>query len=247
MEETVYAVAQIQSVRENFQKNLDTHLQLIREAAKENAGFILFPEMSLTGYERELAADQSFTAEDERLDGLRQAAIEHHMVISAGGPLRIGGNLYIASWIFLPEGKQEIYIKKFLHPGEEVFYESREDYDPILVRDGERISFAICYDLENDDHIRKVAEQYATMYTASIFYSSGGIDHGLDRLQHLAEQYRMPVLMSNYCGTCWDMTAGGRSSIWSDQGELIISADEHTPCLILGICAEGTWHGKVIQ
>ena len=65
MRKAVYAMAQIQTFRENFDKNLENHMRYIKEAARLNAGFILFPELSLTGYERELAASQGMEAEDE--------------------------------------------------------------------------------------------------------------------------------------------------------------------------------------
>lgn len=246
MAETVYAVAQIQSYRENFTKNLDTHLRYIKMAAEQNADFILFPELSLTGYERELAANQSFTADAPQLDVLAQAAIEYHMVIVAGGPLRIENSLYIASWVFMPDGKKLNYIKKFLHPGEDLFFESRKDYDPMLLLNGERISFAICFDLENDEHIKKAVELNTSMYTASIFYSRNGISHGLQRLQQLAKQYHIPVLMSNYCGTCWDMEAGGSSSIWSEYGEIVVAAEGDTPCLLIAEQKEDVWQGRIV-
>lgn len=247
MKKVVYAMAQIQTYRENFEKNLENHMKYIEEAAKHNAEFILFPELSLTGYERELAVSQSIEVEDERLDILGQAAIKHRMVISVGGPLRMDHKLFIASWVFTPEGKREIYIKRFLHPGEDLIFESREDYNLMLMHEGERVAFAICFDIENDAHIRKAVEQKATMYTASIFYSDGGINHGLQRLQQLAEQYQMPVLMSNYCGPCYDMKAGGCSSIWSGSGELIASADGQTPSLVLAEHTVEGWFGKVIR
>lgn len=247
MRKTVYAMAQIQTFRENFDKNLENHMRYITEAARQNAGFILFPELSLTGYERELAASQGIEAEDDRLNILGQAATEYQMVISVGGPLIIDHRFFIASWVFTPEGKREIYIKKFLHPGEELFFESREDYDLMLMHEGEKIAFAICFDIENDAHIRKAVKQKATMYTASIFYSDGGIHHGIQRLQQLAEQYRIPVLMSNCCGPCWDMKAGGCSGIWSESGELIASADGQTPSLVIAEHTMEGWLGKVIK
>ncbi len=247
MSKVVYAIAQIQTLRENFEKNLENHMKYIKEAARQNAGFILFPEMSLTGYERELAANQSLEAEDERLNVLEQAATDYQMVISVGGPLRIDNRLYIASWVFTPEGKREIYIKRFLHPGEELFFESREDYAPMIKYQGERIALAICFELEVDEHIRSAVERDASIYTASIFYSDNGTLHGLQRLQQLAKHYHLPILMSNHCGTCWGMKAGGCSSIWSADGEIVASADGLTPSLVIAEQTGDTWRGRVLQ
>lgn len=57
----IYTVAQIKSVRENYKRNIEKHMEYIRLAAQFESKIIIFPEMSLTGYERELAGVQSFT------------------------------------------------------------------------------------------------------------------------------------------------------------------------------------------
>ena len=45
------AVAQTCLVAGNVQGNLDEHIRLARLAAKEGAQVVVFPELSLTGYE----------------------------------------------------------------------------------------------------------------------------------------------------------------------------------------------------
>lgn len=46
-----------------------------------------------------------------------------------------------------------IYTKKYLHPGEELYFSPSAQYDPDITINGEQLSFAICYDIENNEHI----------------------------------------------------------------------------------------------
>lgn len=64
--------------------------------------------------------------------------------------------LYIASWIFTPTKNPQIYIKKYLHPGEESNFQSSTQYDPCLKLNDGQLSFGICYDIERDEHIECV-------------------------------------------------------------------------------------------
>jgi len=64
------AAAQIKPIDKNIDANIQNHLRMIELAAQQNVKLILFPEMSLTGYERDKAEALSFTENDERLSVL---------------------------------------------------------------------------------------------------------------------------------------------------------------------------------
>jgi predicted amidohydrolase len=243
----VYSVAQINSVRENYKKNIEKHMEYIELAAQNDAEIIVFPEMSLTGYERDLARTQSFTKDDGRLECFKKSSSENGIVIVAGAPLLLDDHLYIASWIFAPTMDPQIYIKKYLHPGEELVFQTTTQYDPSIELNDEQISFAICYDIERDEHIESAKKRNADIYAASIFYSQKGIRSGLNRLQQIAKENALMVLMSNYAGQCWGQAAGGCSSIWSRNGKLIIAADSHSECLIVAENNDGAWRGTIIE
>ena len=49
------AIAQIAAIKGNIEKNIENHLKWIKLAIQNNAGVLVFPELSLTGYEPELA------------------------------------------------------------------------------------------------------------------------------------------------------------------------------------------------
>ncbi|MHC1720397.1 MAG: carbon-nitrogen hydrolase family protein [Clostridiaceae bacterium] len=247
MSAQIYAVAQIKSIRYNYEKNIEKHMEYIRLAAQQGSEIVVFPEMSLTGYERELARAQSFTKDDPRLECLKKASLDYGIVIVAGGPLLLEDRLYIASWIFETSKEPQIYVKKYLHPGEELYFQSSMEYDPVVKLNHEQLSFAICYDMEQDEHVECAKNKKSNLYAASIFYSQKGIQSGLGRLQHISKNNSLAVLMSNYAGECWDTDAGGRSSILSANGELVVSADKDSECLVVAENNHDVWMGKVIM
>jgi predicted amidohydrolase len=175
----VYTVAQIKSVRENYKRNIEKHMEYIRSAAQFESKIIIFPEMSLTGYERELAGIQSFTKDDLRLECFKKASLDYNIVIVVGAPLLLDAHLYIASWIFIPTMKPQIYIKKYLHSGEELYFQSSMQYDPSVKMNDGQLSFAICYDIERDEHIECVKNMKSNFYAASIFTLEMGFNQGL--------------------------------------------------------------------
>lgn len=244
MYKAVYAIAQIDISRENLQRNLDKHIEYTKRAAQMKADIIIFPEMSLTGYERDLARNQSLEMKDSRLDSLKDLAKEYNIFVIAGGPLRIENRLYIASWIFTPEAETKVYVKKYLHRGEEVYFDTRDDYDTIVNVKSKQVSFAICYDIENDEHMEQVIKKNSNLYLASIFYSKNGMQAGLDRLQMLSAKYHIPILMSNCVGICWEIESGGCSSAWTETGEIIATANQETEGLLIVQNVDGKWSGS---
>ena len=54
------AVAQTKPVKGDMQHNVDQHKKLIAVAIANKADLVIFPELSITGYEPALAKDLSF-------------------------------------------------------------------------------------------------------------------------------------------------------------------------------------------
>jgi predicted amidohydrolase len=72
------AAAQALSVRGDVIADLEEHLKLAGIAAEKGAEIVVYPELSLTGYELDLAEELAFVEDDSRLEPLEQAAAEHH-------------------------------------------------------------------------------------------------------------------------------------------------------------------------
>jgi predicted amidohydrolase len=229
----ILASAQTKPHRFDIDKNLSDHYQLIDIAAQHKVNFIAFPELSITGYERDKARELAFEKEDKRLGGLRDLSAKHNMIIVAGAPVIAGEEMHIGSFVLFPDGEISIYTKQFLHTGEENFYSPSSAYNPMIKMDGERISLAICADIDHPQHAENASKVNTTIYVPSIFFSPGGLPEGYDNLSGYAKKYSMHVLMSNFCVESWGRPSGGKSALWNNKGELIDNLNDSSPGLLI--------------
>ncbi len=84
------AAAQSPSIAGDIDANVRIHLRFIEAAQAEGVELLLFPELSLCGYELPLLGDCRLTPDDARLAPLRTAAMATGMRIIAGAPLGDG-------------------------------------------------------------------------------------------------------------------------------------------------------------
>ena len=88
------AVAQTCPVKGDVQTNLEEHVRLVDIAASSGAQLVVFPELSLTGYELELARDLAFSENDPRLGPLLEASSSSSVTLVVGAPVRIGHQMH---------------------------------------------------------------------------------------------------------------------------------------------------------
>jgi predicted amidohydrolase len=243
----IFAAAQTIPHQENITENLKDHVRLINLAADQGAGLVLFPELSLTGYEREKAGLVAFAAGDPRLDLLRSLAKARDIIIIAGAPIRLDPVLYIGAFILYPNGTETVYTKQYLHEGEEKFYEPG-------VKDGlqidvmeERISLAICADINNRAHPVKAASLNSALYAASLFYTPNGIGEGYEKLRSYASEFSMPVLMANFGGPSYGLEAAGKSAFWDEKGRLTGCFEGAGEGLLMAERVNGEWQTVVLK
>jgi predicted amidohydrolase len=213
--------------------NIADHIRFANGAADQGASLIVFPEMSLTGYLMETAQEHAFIENDVRLQPLQQIANERNIIIAAGAPLEINSKLYIGKFIIQPGNLVSIYTKQFLHEGEERFYTSSFDHDPILELSGQKLSFAICADINNPLHSLNASKTGTTIYIAGIYYRSGRVDYAHEMLGNYAQAHNMHVLMANYAGPSHQFTGGGMSAYWNNKGELVEQLDGNNEGLLI--------------
>ncbi len=227
------AAAQTQPIRYNTLANLVEHYRMIEKAAAQGVRLIAFPELSITGYEHVAARELAFAPTDERLNQLRELSALHNMVVIAGAPIIMEEGLFIGSIILKPDRSIDIYTKQYLHPGEEEYFVSSFNYHPLIELDDERISLAICADIDHPEHAQDACQRGATLYIPSIFFSPRGIPEAYKSLGHYAKQHAMNILMANFCGRAWVNEAGGCSAFWNKNGDLIAQLDAQNPGLLV--------------
>ena len=112
------AAAQSSSIRGDIKANVAHHVELAKAAAKPGANFIVFSELSLTGYEPELARGFAAKATDPRMKPLRRISLERGIGVVADAPMLTDIGLHIAAFVYRPPGEPLVYTKHHLHKGE---------------------------------------------------------------------------------------------------------------------------------
>jgi predicted amidohydrolase len=223
-EATKIALAQIAVEKGDVNANIKKHLRMIDIAYCHKSSFIVFPELSLTGYEPSLAGELAFNLKDHRLDPLRESCRQRQITVIAGAPIKRLNNIVIGAFILFPDGTCDVYSKRYLHPGEEKFFVPH-DWNPLLVHGDEVISLAICADISNPLHAKTAFENNSTIYLASVLITPNGYSDDIAMLRKYAREYHMTVMMANYCGSTGGYEAAGRSIVIDSHGREVAAMD----------------------
>ena len=214
------SIAQTRPVTSEVRANIAGHLKLIEQAAADRAELIVFPELSLTGYEPTLAKDLAADPHDPRFDCFQSASDAHDIVIAAGMPTPHDDGVRISLLLFQPGRPRSVYSKTYLHADEEPFFLPGRSSPELQI--GETIiALAICYEITIAEHLQSALQLRPDVYVASVAKMENGIPKALDRLAHIAQTHAMPVLMSNAVGIADGGRCAGTSSAWNRRGELI--------------------------
>jgi len=245
------ATAQTIPKRGDVPANVEEHVRLIRATAKEGARVLVFPELSLTGYELDLAAELAFEEGDARLDPLRALAREHAMTLVAGAPVRLGPSLHIGAFILGPDRSIDVYTKRHLGafpegppPEETVFRPGTRN--PLIDLDGRKAAVAICADAGRPSHPEEAAARGASIYLASMFFTPPELEGEMTKLQSYAVRHRMAVVMSNYAGPSGGLAAAGGSAIWSETGNLIAQLSSAQAAVAVATEDEAGWRTTIV-
>ena len=225
-------LAQAYPVKGNLTQNLSEHLWMIRRAATSGSDLIVFPELSLTGYEPALAKELSRTPDDSVFDPLQKIADACSVVVAAGMPLKMPDGIVIGMLILCPNLPRSVYAKQILHADELPYFVAGKKQVMIDIKK-HKIAFGICYESLQRDHFLKVSEAGATVYLASVAKPERGIKKAALYFAKTAAEFSIPILMVNSVGHCDDFMAAGQSGCWNEQGEMLSSLDRHRPGMLL--------------
>ncbi|PJR04049.1 carbon-nitrogen hydrolase family protein [Avrilella dinanensis] len=214
------AVAQIESIKGNIEENLKTHLIWINKAIQNKADLVIFPELSVTGYEPEIAESLATNQNDARLDVIQNLSDNNGITIGVGLPTKTEHDTFVSMIIFQPKKERITYSKQYLYPPEEPIFKAGKN--PLVLNfETEVVSPAICYETTNKAHCEFAKRNNATIYIASVLSSINGIDSELKLLSDIAKNNSLITFMSNYVGKSGGYDCAGKSSIWNEKGELI--------------------------
>ena len=213
-------VAQTRPIKGNIRSNIKQHKKLIDLAVAHGADTIIFPELSITGYEPELAAFLATTPDDSRFDDFQNISNARQITIGIGVPTRASKGICITMNLFRPHQSRQTYSKKYLHQDEEPFFVSGQS-TLSFIGEKSNAALAICYEISVAEHAENAFKHGAETYIASVAKSVKGMDKAMERLAEIAKKYTMYVLMANCVGYCDNFDCGGKTAVWNKQGFLL--------------------------
>ncbi|WP_161630012.1 carbon-nitrogen hydrolase family protein [Desulfogranum mediterraneum] len=239
------SVAQISSVKGDVSTNIKMHLNAVRKAVDSGISYIVFPELSLTGYEPQLSAELAFSKNDPRLKPLTEAAVDYKIHIVAGAPLQNDSLPCIGEFIITPNGQIETYSKMNLHPGEEKYFSVGKSYHSVSF--GKLNIFnAICADTNNPNHVEACVNMGASIYIAGVLVSADGYETDTQKLESYARKFSLLVAMANYNKPTGAWVPTGKSAIWGPSG-LIAAADRTQNTLVVAENSYSGWKGATVE
>ena len=242
----IIAAAQSASVPGDITRNAASHGRVAAVAAKCGAQLLVFPELSLTGYELALARAHPVRPDSSELEPLRRLSLDAHMTVVAGGPmLNEHGQLHITAFIFHPDGSVSMYTKQHVHQSEEHVFTSGPGGAALLIENS-TVALAICADASHPQHAAHAAAHGANVYAVGAMITEDAYVRKAGLLQTYAREHRMAVLLANYSGATGGEESAGKSAIWSEEGQLVAACTGSEEALLMATMHNGVWTGKVL-
>lgn len=217
-------IAQTRSEKGNIQRNIENHLEFIERAIKLKADLIIFPELSITNYEPDLAKELAKDIESNSFNPFQEISNINKITIGIGIPTKEADGINISMLIFQPNKERIVYSKQMLHSDELPYFVCGKN-QTFLTISGVKIAIGICFETLKREHFLNAKNQGIDIYIASVAKPKGGIEKAYKHFPQIANQFSTPILMSNCVGHCDNFISVGQSAIWNNKGELIEQLD----------------------
>ncbi len=253
------AAAQTIPIRGDVDASVAHHVRLVHAAAEERAQVLVFPELSLTGYELDLATELAFSERDPRLAPLVEMASSYRMTLIVGAPVRIGSRLHIGAFIVSSDREVGLYTKHHLGAfptsaspdgivpaaEESVFHPGNRN--PLVRFGGNTAALAVCADTSRPSHPKEAADRGARTYLASMFVLPSDLEKETASLRSYAVRHAMAVVLANYGGPSGGLPSGGGSAIWSEKGELLAQLEGIGAGVAVAIESDAGWRARTVM
>jgi predicted amidohydrolase len=214
------AAAQPRCDAKDVHRNAAAHAELIRAA---HARVVVFPELSLTGYDLDAPVVDPAGPE---LGALVEACAGTGSVALAGAPVQdADGHRYIATLVITGDGAASAYRKVWLGA------EEQKRFHPggpptVYEVDGWRLGLAICRETGVAAHTEALSTLGVDAYIAGLVMHPEELDEQDARGRRIATALGAPVALAGFAGAAgpgYDTTAGG-SAVWAADGTVLARA-----------------------
>jgi predicted amidohydrolase len=230
----------------NIAGNAAHHLRFAAVAARSGVQLLIFPELSLSGYELSLARANAIYPDDARLDPLRDLATREKMTIVVGAPTpNDRDGLYIAAFVLAPDGSVSTYAKQHVHESEEHVFTSGPGGSAVRIGEAS-VELAICADATHTQHAANAAGRGADLYAVGAMIDDAGYARKAKLLGDYSRDHRMAVLLANYSGVTGGDASAGKSAIWSEDGTVVAASRGDEESLIVATKQDNEWTGRVL-
>ncbi len=214
------ALAQTRPVKGDLLTNIGVHVHYVHQAAEQGADIIFFSELSLTGYEPQLAHVLATNQDNPHFDIFQEEADRYGITICVGLPVKTEEGIWIGMVIFSPKAPRQTYGKKYIHPDEEAYFVPGITITPLSVS-GKRIAPAICYELSCAAHVDNAIKEGADVYVASVAKTTEGNERAYKDLSAISKKNGIPALLVNCVGEASGSIKVGGSAVWDASGKLL--------------------------
>jgi predicted amidohydrolase len=211
------AVAQPPCVPFDVTANATAHADAVRAAGSR---VVVFPELSLTGYE--LEADP---VDPSGLEPIVAACAETGSVALVGAPVPSPDAPHIAMLAVSAAGAGVVYRKMWLGAEEAVRFSPGAE-PAVLDVDGWRLGLAICKDTGVAEHAAATVALGVDAYVAGTVKSADESALQHERARRVAADHAVWVAIASFAGSTgggFDRAAG-RSGIWAPGGGVVAQA-----------------------
>jgi predicted amidohydrolase len=210
------AAAQPPCVSYEVALNAETHAETVRSAG---ARVVVFPELSLTGYELDAPA---IAPEAPELAPIVEVCAETGSLALAGAPVPgNSGGSHLAMLAIEGAGARVAYHKMSLGTAESKRF-TPGSRPAVLEVDGWRLGLAICRDTGIPEHASDTAALGIDVYVAGILEPAEDADVLDERALRVAADHQVCVVLASFAGSTGGgfAHAAGRSAIWTSDGSV---------------------------
>ncbi|GAA4706494.1 carbon-nitrogen hydrolase family protein [Pseudonocardia yuanmonensis] len=197
--------------------NARAHADTVRRAG---ARVVVFPELSLTGYELDAPV---LDPVDPRLAPLVEACTDTGALALAGAPLPLaGGGRSLGVLAVDGTGARTVYRKMCLGGAEPEHFTAGTE--PAVVEvDGWRLGLAVCRDTGVPEHAARTAALGVDAYVAGAVDTPEDAAVQEERARRIGRDHGIPVVVASFAGPTGGGYArtAGRSGIWAADGTLL--------------------------